>query len=383
MTVRISKIPDATKDQFINGLEASLAQQNDRRGDEPEAEYKSRMVTTRLGKTAIASLVPRGGDPRARLEPGPRPRRDLPEPGRLPRRPGTAMAESLRSFSKQRSRFAWLGSGSPLAAWVSLPVPKEFRDVLAELLEQARKDAEEKAKTEVEKTLAGRLFELLKQNITAEEMDMGWAIQGPHKTPSGQMLFGLFGGIKVRDGKQLERLVRDAIAKQPPAEEDLKVTFDAAKGDDGTPIHQLAIPESKLDAEMVKKIGKSPIFVAFAGNAVVVSMGEGGLKAIQQALGNIAKEPPGAPSEPAALRKPAELAGRARRPESRGRAEGRRRGLPGARSPIATACGSASRRTSKPSSSGSGSTSLRAQVRRDDRPDEGRPTPGEVSGSAR
>ena len=271
------------KDQFLNGLEASLAQQQDRRPDEPEAEYKSRMVSTRLGKAAVESFVREGED----LELGlnlDRGEDELSLDLVASARPGTAMAENLRAFSKQRSRFAWLGADSPLAAWVSLPVPKELRDVLAELIDKNRKDEEAKAKTDAEKALAGRVSELLKQNLTAGEIDMGWAVQGPHKSPSGEVLFGLIGGMKVKDGKEVERLVREAIAKQPP-EKDVKVTFDAAKGDDGTPIHQVAMPESGLDPNMVKKLGKSPVYFAFPGNAIVVSFGEGGLKAIQQAPG--------------------------------------------------------------------------------------------------
>ena len=299
LTLRLSRLPDAIKEQFINGLEASLAQQKDRRPDEPEAEYKGRMVSTRLGKAAIESLVREGETLELDLNLD-RGRDELSMGLVASARPGTAMAENLRTFSKQRSRFAWLGPESPLAAWVSLPVPKELRDVLAELIDKSRKDEEAKAKTDIEKAFAGKVSEILKQNFTAGEVDLGLALQGPHKTPSGQVFFGLIGGIEVKDGKQFERLARDAFAKQPP-DTDFKVTFDAAKGEDSTPIHQLVIPESKLDADMVKKMGKSPVYFAFPGNAVVVSLGEGGLKAIQQGLGKLAKEPAGVSTEPAAL----------------------------------------------------------------------------------
>jgi len=299
LTLRLSKLPDALKDQFINGLEASLAQQKDRRPDEPEAEYKSRMVTTRLGKAAIESLVREGET----LELGlnlDRGHDELSMDLVASARPGTAMADNLHTFSKQRSRFAWLGSASPLAAWVSLPIPKELRDVLAELIDQNRKDEEAKAKTDVEKAFAGKVSEILKQNFTAGEVDLGFALQGPYNTSSGAVLFGLIGGVEVKDGKEFERLARDALANQPP-DPDVKVTFDVAKGDDGTPVHQLVIAESKLDADMLKKMGKSPVFFAFPRNAVVVSLGEGGVKAIQQGLGKIAREPPGVSTEPAAL----------------------------------------------------------------------------------
>ena len=56
LTLRLSKVPDSFKDILIKSLEASMARQQDQRPDEPEAEYKGRMISTRLGKAAIESL---------------------------------------------------------------------------------------------------------------------------------------------------------------------------------------------------------------------------------------------------------------------------------------------------------------------------------------
>ena len=193
-----------------------------------------------------------------------------------------------------------------------------LRDDLAELIDKNRKAGEDNAKTDVEKALIGRISELFKANLTAGEIDLGWAVQGPHKSSSGEMLFGAIGGIKVKDGKEVEKLVRDAIAKQPP-EKDFKVTFDAARGDDGTPIHQATMPEAGLDANMVKKMGKSPIYFAFPGNAILVSFGEGGLKAIQQGLEEDHQGDGRIDFRASRASKPRELAGPVRRPESRRR----------------------------------------------------------------
>ena len=297
MTVRISKIPgrhEGSVHQRAGGL-AGPAERS--AGDEPEAEYKSRMVTTRLGKTAIASLVREGETLELDLNLD-RGRDEISLNLDVSARPGTAMAESL--LLQQAAEPVCLagfgiapGGVGELAG--SQGVPGRPGRAPRAGPQGRRGEGEDRGGEEPDRPpLRAPQAE---HHRGGDGHGMGHP--GSHKTPSGQVLFGLIGGIKVGDGKQLERLVRDAIAKQPPAEEDLKVTFDAAKGDDGTPIHQLAIPESKLDAEMVKKIGKSPIFVAFAGNAVVVSMGEGGLKAIQQAPGTSPRSRPvRSPSRP-------------------------------------------------------------------------------------
>ena len=222
-------------------------------------------------------------------------------------RPGTAMAENLpHSASNGAGSHGWAqvrpwphGSACQCRKCSATTSPNSSTRT-------ARR--EDNAKTDVEKALIGRISELFKANLTAGEIDLGWAVQGPHKSSSGEMLFGAIGGIKVKDGKEVEKLVRDAIAKQPP-EKDFKVTFDAARGDDGTPIHQATMPEAGLDPNMVKKMGKSPIYFAFPGNAILVSFGEGGLKAIQQGLEKITKETAGSTSEQAALQSRVSLLG--------------------------------------------------------------------------
>ena len=110
---------------------------------------------------------------------------------------------------------------------------------------------------------------------------------------------------------------------------------------------------------MVKKMGKSPVFFAFPGNAIVVSFGEGGLKAIQQGLGNIAKEPAAEPAEPAALQSRLSLLGQFVDPNPDTVRKVASEVFQGA-SASRTACGSVSRPRSKRSGFGSRSMCLRS-----------------------
>jgi hypothetical protein len=298
LALQLSKLPGAIKDRFLNGLEASLAEHQDRRPDEPPAEYRSRMLTTRLGKEAIKSLVHEGDTIELALNVD-RAKEEISLDLAVSALPGTALAASLNDFSSRRSRFSRMGAGAPLAAWINLPVPKALRDMLAEQLDLARKEAQSEAKTDADKALRGRLFDLLKPTLTAGEIDLGLALQGPIKSSSGQTSFTMIGGMNVQNGREAERFVREAVAQSPPPE-DVKLTFDAAKGNEGTSIHQIKVPDAKLDPKMVKQLGNASLFFAFPGNSVLVAFGEEGLKSIQQAIASVAKPAAGA-GEPAAV----------------------------------------------------------------------------------
>ena len=296
--LRLSELPEDTKKRFLKQFSASLAQKTDRRPNEPDAEYKSRMVTTRLMEKAVESLIDEGDTIELALNLD-RVRDSASLSLSVSALPNTAMAANLQSFESRRSLFSWIGAGAALAGWMSVPVPAGFRDLLGELAEQYHKEQVAKAKNDDEKALNEQLSDFLKSNLTSSEIDLGVAIQGPRKNSSGEAHFAITGGMALHDGPRLERLLRDAAVKSPP-EKGTKLTFDAFKGPDGTAIHRMDIPASSLPPDMIKKLGASPFFVAFPGSAVVFSCGEGSKPALEAALTSLGQAKTG-PGDPVAI----------------------------------------------------------------------------------
>ncbi len=296
--LRLSELPEATKKLFLKQFSASLAQTNNRRPDEPETEYKSRMVTTRLIEKAVESLIQEGDTIELALNLD-RARDSASLSLSVSALPNTAMAANLQSFESRRSRFSWIGAGAALAGWMSVPVPAGFRDMLGELLEQQRKEQMAKAKNDDEKALNEQISDFLKGNLTSGEIDLGVAIQGPRKNSTGEVHFAITGGMALHDGPRLERLLRAAAVRFPP-QKGTKLTFDAFKGPDGTAIHQIDTPASSLPPDMLKKLGASPFFVAFPGSAVVFSCGEGSKTALEAALASLGQVKTG-PGDPVAI----------------------------------------------------------------------------------
>lgn len=287
LALNLSQLPDAVRDQFINGLEASMAETEARRPDEPEAEYKGRMAGAKVSAEAVKLLIREGEAVELALTVDPS-REEIVLDLTASARMGTSLAKTLAAFSERKSRFPWIEAGSPLSGWVSLPIPKQMGDALAETLETERKESESKAKDDAAKALNQRVYDLLKQAVTGGDLDMGLAVQGPVKNAAGQSRYTIITGMKVPSGKDAERLIRDAAAQIPPEKRE-SLKLDAAKARDGTPIHQFVTPESTLDPKLVKQFGATGFFLAFPGDTALLTFGDEGEKAIRQAIDNLAK----------------------------------------------------------------------------------------------
>jgi hypothetical protein len=93
----------------------------------------------------------------------------------------------------------------------------------------------------------------------------------------------MLGGMSLRDGREFDRLLRDAVAQIRP-DQGVKVTFDVAKAADGTAIHQVTGPFDEKDEDMAKHFGKASLFFALRGDALLVSFGEDSMAPLRRAI---------------------------------------------------------------------------------------------------
>jgi hypothetical protein len=280
--VRISEIPDALKEQVLTQMEAQANQQNERKPGEKEEEYKARLAGQEYVLDGFKSLIKDGDTLELGLDVS-RKTSSMAIELAMTGRPGTELAKTLRAFGGQRSRFEGLGQGAPVAGWARFPVAKELRELMATALEQGAKDGQKDLKTDEEKKLFSRLMELLKTNLDSPELDLGMAIQRADSAVAGDSRMVFLSGMRVKDGREFERLVREAVEQIQP-KEGVKVTWDVAKAADGTAIHQFTVPVEKDDADVVKHFGKPALFIAFRNDAILASFGQDGLAELRRAL---------------------------------------------------------------------------------------------------
>jgi hypothetical protein len=282
--VRLSEIPDALKEQVLTQMEAQAGPENERKPGEKEDEYKARRAGQEYVLDSFKSLVKDGDTLELDLDVS-RQTSSMAIELAMTAKPGTEMAKTLRGFGGQRSRFEGLGHDAAVAGWARFPVAKALRDAMSSALDQGAKDGLKDMKTDEEKKLFTRLMDLVKSNLDAPEMDLGMAIQLAHTAGTSDSKMVLLSAMRVKDGREFERLVREAVEQIKP-KDGVKVTvkWDVARAGDGTAVHQFTAPVDKDDADVVKHFGKPDLFFAFRNDAILASFGEGGLAPLRRIL---------------------------------------------------------------------------------------------------
>ncbi len=297
--VQLSEIPEGLKAQFLTQIDAQADQQNERKPGEKDAEYQARLGGQKLGIEAVKSLI-RDGDAIALDFDVNRKTSEIALEFTMSGKPNTAMAKSLRAMNGRRSRFQGLSKGAAMAGWASLPVAKEFRELISDAFENGAKEGLKKVDSEEERKLYSRLAELVKSNLNAPEIDLGVAIEGTSPANAGASRFMILGGMTLQKGREFERLVREAATTIKPGE-NVKITFDVAKAADGTAIHQLSGPFDEKHADLAKHFGKASLCFAFREDAILFSFGENGLAPLQKTLEGFSSPPAPELDEPIAI----------------------------------------------------------------------------------
>ena len=280
--IRLSEVPDALKDQVLNQVEADINQKNQREPGEKDNDFQARLAGQKVTLDVFKSLI-RDGDEIALDLDLDRKTSELALELAISARPNTTMAKALLALHGRRSRFQGLSKDAAIGAWANLPVAQELRGGISNAFDQAMKVSLRAGGSEEEKKFFTRLGEFLKPNWTAPDIDLGFAIQETSPAGPGAPGFVMLGGMKVQNGREFERLIREGAAKNGMGK-DVKMTFDVAKAPDGTAIHQANAPFGKDDAELAKRFGKATFFFAFRDDAVLASFGESGLAPLQRVI---------------------------------------------------------------------------------------------------
>lgn len=198
-------------------------------------------------------------------------------------KPGTATAKDLRAFGQRRSRFEGLGRDAALSAWARVPVAGEFATMMIRISDRSLEGNKATAKSPAEKQLIDRFAELVRSNLKAAEADFGLSIRRSAATGSGDPSYVVLGGMGLKDGRQAERLLRQAIAKEKP-EGGVEIHLDVARAADGTAIHRVTGPLDKMNEDLSRQFGKATLAVAFRADTLSFAFGEDSTDALKKTL---------------------------------------------------------------------------------------------------
>ena len=302
--VRVSDVPQALKDQFAEQMDGQMRQQGDRNPGEKDAEYRARMATQNLMAGAIKGIVQDGDIVEMDIDLD-RKAGEMSVNLSLTGKPGSDMAKNLAAFKGRQSRFREMGRDAPLGAWISVPMAKDLRDAFSEGFESLRKADLPEIATEDQKKLFNRFVDLAKSELSAPELDYGLAVRQSAAAGGKTPHYVIVGGMKVKDGRAFDRLLRDGLA-QIKMEKGRKLTLDVAKAADGSPIHQMTKPydkDDKNDANVSRLFGEASLSFAFREDAILFAFGEDGVKSLRTVIEGLSSPAPAGhgPVEPVAV----------------------------------------------------------------------------------
>ena len=127
-------------------------------------------------------------------------------------------------------------------------------------------------------TIGGQIYKAVLPTLKLEAFDLATVLHGP----LADQKYVFVGGLKVKDGRNLEKTVQE-IVKEIPASERKGVKLNHDKIGD-VAVH-LIQPDQTPDEDLKKNLGNNHIYVAFRDDAILFAVGEHGMDALKQALG--------------------------------------------------------------------------------------------------
>lgn len=277
LSLRIDRIPEALKQFALASIETALTaakQQKIPAELEKLDPVKEKAVDSVAG--GIKSLLTDGKEITLKLDVDAK-KDEIALALELTGKDGSELAKDLADF-KSRKSVALGGTAIKNAAMLlslnaSMPtsVKKVFGPAVDDLIKQGL-DMAGDFKEHLEP-----LVKALVPTLKAGDLDIGVAVSGPDKNNhlSGVLV------AKVVEGKKIETAIKDLVEKIPePVKSAIQIDADS----EGThKIHVLKIKDH-LDDKARKVIGESDLYLAFRGDAIILSFGPDAKNLIKDAL---------------------------------------------------------------------------------------------------
>jgi hypothetical protein len=275
VVVRLDGISDDMKDLALQQFDQGLEGAKEAKGpQETDVQHKVKgQVLDDFGKR-VNRVVKEGTSLEVRFNVNRKQERISLE-GSFKAKPGTDLASRITALGEMRSVFAGLTRpDAALNVLAHVAVPEGLRKPLASVVDEVIEKGLQNEKDENKRQEAERLLKALAPTIRAGELDTALTMRGPDADKHYTVLLGL----KVSQGKQLEKAFRD-LARRLPERDRAKIKWDVETVN-RVRVHRAAF-QDQLDENARRTLGDNAVYFAFRDDRVVAVLGPGGLAAIK------------------------------------------------------------------------------------------------------
>jgi hypothetical protein len=276
--VRFDAIPQEEKKKFLQQLDGMLKQGQERKPDESEATYQGRLAGMAFAKAVVTTLVEDAKDLTLALNID-KTKHIIDVDVALTPKIGSPLAQRFRTFGTTRSMFSGWAADSAMNILVALPIADDLRKELTKVVETAFRAALKEETDPKQKALAEHIYKTLSPSLQSDTFDFGVAIHGPKQ----DKLYSMVMGLKVKDGKKIEGLLKDIAKELPQGQRDtLKIDHDRV----GPHSLHLIKPPSE-DENLKKHLGSTDVYLLFRDDVVLLGIGKHAKEAMLDALNKI------------------------------------------------------------------------------------------------
>jgi hypothetical protein len=277
-TFRVDQIPDVFKKIITGQVDVKLAELEDQKvPGETEAQRQLRIQAAKETSRQVTALINEARDLALRLGIN-RTANDIFAELSLSAKPDSHLAADISAAGASQSLFAGLHSpNSAVEIFLHGGIPENARQQFVKSVDEAFHGAIDKEKDANKRMVAEKLYAAVAPTLKAGELDAAVELRGPTKNKH----YAALAALKLKDGKKLEKVLRDLHDQVPEAErEKIKVDAETAGS---VKIHRLEV-QDQFDEHAKKLFGANPIYLAFRSDALFVAGGDGGLSLLKSGL---------------------------------------------------------------------------------------------------
>lgn len=276
LTINIDRIPDMLKQIALQQLEVQLAAAKDKKApNETSAQaalkvqmvdlafQRIKMFLTQAGPIDVKFLIDRSAG-------------DITLQATIAGKPGSEFAKEIAATANRPTAFGSINADA-LKAALSLAVPEILRQSLSAVVDEGIEQAIQKESNPGKKEVMRTVLKAVAPTLKAGVLDVTGGVTGPNAAGH----FTAFAAIQVKDGKNIEKVLKDLSAQIPAKERDaLKLDSDTIGG---VSVHRVVPPHLDAHARQMFGDGASAL-VAFRSDAAFLVFGDPGATATLKSL---------------------------------------------------------------------------------------------------
>lgn len=257
---RLDRLPDTVRElalQFIDQGAAKAKEEEQAGETKTQREFRTQALDDLARR--VGQILKEGREIRLRLGVD-RSAHELTADLDATAKPDTDLARDIAAAGQSSSQFGSLASGdAAISLVVHASLSESMRKALAPVIDEGLREGAKKAKDDAHRQQAEKFLKALEPTLKAGVLDVAFTLR-----PAGEEHFSMIAAIKVKDGEELEKSVRDLVQTVPEKDRD-KIKLDA-ESIGSVKVHRVDA-QGGFDADAKRLFGDNPLYFAFRSDA--------------------------------------------------------------------------------------------------------------------